>query len=73
MTTDAKSQESMIAALDLKSLFNSAQLGFIAADAMTKPDKIDVNRAVANIRVWRKYLPEGCVAAMINDGWQWST
>jgi hypothetical protein len=30
-------------------------------------------RAAANIAAWRTYLPENCVAAMINDGWHWST
>jgi hypothetical protein len=31
------------------------------------------SRAAANIAVWRTYLPDDCVAAMIDDGWHWST
>jgi len=31
------------------------------------------SRAAANIAVWRGYLPDDCVAAMIEDGWHWST
>jgi|HubBroStandDraft_2_1064218.scaffolds.fasta_scaffold1595989_1 hypothetical protein len=30
-------------------------------------------RASANVATWKTYLPEDCVAAMINDGWHWST
>jgi hypothetical protein len=30
-------------------------------------------RASANVATWRTYLPEDCVAAMIDDGWHWST
>jgi hypothetical protein len=30
-------------------------------------------RAAQNIAAWREYLPEDCVAAMIADGWHWST
>lgn len=30
-------------------------------------------RAVANIKDWMTYLPENCVAAMVNDGWHWTT
>lgn len=75
MATDAKCEESLIAAIDLKFLFNSAQLGFreFERDAMIKPSKAEIERAVANTRVWRKYLPRACVTAMIKDGWQWST
>jgi hypothetical protein len=32
-----------------------------------------IARAAANIIEWRSYLPEDCVSAMINAGWQWST
>jgi len=31
------------------------------------------SRAAHNIAVWRQYLPADCVAAMIADGWHWST
>jgi hypothetical protein len=30
-------------------------------------------RAAAIVADWRTYLPEDCVAAMIKDGWHWST
>lgn len=30
-------------------------------------------RASANVAAWKTYLPEDCVAAMIDDGWHWST
>jgi hypothetical protein len=38
-------------------------------------NKVDsaASRAAANIAVWRTYLPDDCVAAMIEDGWHWST
>jgi hypothetical protein len=29
----------------------------------------DDPRAVANIALWREYLPPDCVEAMIKDGW----
>jgi hypothetical protein len=31
------------------------------------------SRAAAIVADWRTYLPEACVAAMIKDGWHWST
>jgi hypothetical protein len=30
-------------------------------------------RASANVATWRTYLPEDCVAAMIDDGWHRTT
>lgn len=30
-------------------------------------------RAVASIKEWLTYLPQNCVAAMVNDSWHWST
>lgn len=30
-------------------------------------------RAAAIVADWRTYLPQDCVAAMIKDGWHWST
>jgi hypothetical protein len=38
-----------------------------------QPTRAEIERAVGNIRAWRSYLPEPCVAKMIEDGWQWST
>jgi hypothetical protein len=68
-------QRELIAALHLENLFNSAQIGFPSAEDadFLKPTRVDSERAVANIRAWRTYLPEPCVAKMIDDGWQWST
>jgi hypothetical protein len=65
----------MIAGLGLDSLFASAQLGIpgLSMRADIKPTQADIDHAVANIRGWRAYLPPACVAAMIKDGWQWST
>jgi hypothetical protein len=40
---------------------------------MNEPTALAMARAAANIAAWRSYLPEDCVNAMINDGWQWST
>jgi hypothetical protein len=41
--------------------------------SMNDPTDAAVARAAANIALWRSYLPEDCVAAMIAAGWQWST
>ncbi|MGA9026356.1 MAG: hypothetical protein WB440_09900 [Steroidobacteraceae bacterium] len=30
-------------------------------------------RAAANVAAWKTYLPEDCVASMVNDGWHRST
>jgi hypothetical protein len=30
-------------------------------------------RAAANVACWKTYLPQGCIAAMMNDGWHWTT
>lgn len=75
MITDAKWQQDLIAALHLDSLFDATQCGILSPieAASIKPDKVATARAIANIRAWRTYLPEACVTAMINDGWQWST
>jgi hypothetical protein len=75
MPTDAQWQRDLIAALHLESLFSSAQLRNPSVEeaAFIRPTHAESARAVANIRVWRTYLPESCVSTMINDGWQWST
>ncbi len=72
---DALWQRELIAALHLENAFDAAHLGFssVAEVDHLKPTDDDSDRAVANIRTWRTYLPEGCVARMIDDGWQWST
>jgi hypothetical protein len=45
------------------------------AQGIVSIDKGDsaASRAAANIAVWRTYLPDDCVAAMIEDGWHSST
>jgi hypothetical protein len=30
-------------------------------------------RAAANVARWKTYLPQGCVSAMMNEGWHWTT
>jgi hypothetical protein len=42
-------------------------------DARDEMDAETAARAAANIAVWRAYLPEDCVEAMIRDGWHLST
>jgi hypothetical protein len=67
----------MIGGLGLDSLFSSAQLGILSGGVDVrddiKPTQADIDHAVSSIREWRVYLPLPCVAAMIKDGWQWST
>jgi len=45
----------------------------IAGFGSIKKNKDAISHAAANIAVWRTYLPDDCVAAMINSGWHWST
>lgn len=74
MTPEARWQRAMIGGLGLHSLFDSAQLGVgMDTRADIRPTQAEIDRAVASIRGWRDYLPRPCVAAMIKDGWQWST
>ena len=75
MIDDAISQRELIAALHLENLFISEQLGFAGAVVANdlNPARAESERAVANIRAWRTYLPAPCVTKMIDDGWQWST
>jgi hypothetical protein len=64
MITDAFLLDDSIASLNWNSFFkpgHSATTG------------IATERAARNVAEWRTYLPEGCVAAMINDGWHWTT
>jgi hypothetical protein len=75
MDTDARWQQDLVAALQLETLFIDSGLAFPKsewADSL-KPTPEESARAVANIRAWRRYLPEACVKCMIADGWQWST
>ena len=73
MITDIRWQRAMIAGLELDAQFEAAQLGIRSAHTHNDHSRSEVNRAVANIREWRSYLPEACVKAMITHGWQWST
>jgi hypothetical protein len=75
MTPQARWQRAMIGGPGLDSLFSSVQLGFPSLNirADIKPTRAEIDNAVASIRAWRVYLPPACVAAMIKDGWQWST
>lgn len=74
MIPESRWQRTMIGGLGVDSLFMSAQLAFsVGARMDTKPTEAEIDYAVASIRAWRSYLPPACVAAMIKDGWQWST
>jgi len=78
MITDARWQDDLIAALQLESLFKSGNLGGVVHRARRAPHRQCVfqaadRRAKANVATWRTYLPEDCVVAMIEDGWDRST
>ncbi|MGD0504614.1 MAG: hypothetical protein ABSD02_17885 [Steroidobacteraceae bacterium] len=75
MIEDAHWQRELMAALHLEDAFNAVQLESPTAEeaAFLKPTQAESERAVANMRAWRAYLPERCVASMVDDGWQWST
>jgi hypothetical protein len=75
MIDDPHWQRELITALHLENAFEAAQLGFAKGEEadLLKPTRADSERAVANIRAWRTYLSEPCVASMIDEGWQWST
>jgi hypothetical protein len=77
MITDARAQANLVAALHLEDLFKmgyfgSAQ-GLAAKTDTARKAPTASSRAAANVATWRTYLPEDCVAAMINDGWHFST
>ena len=75
MISEARWQRATIDGSGMGSLFNSAQLEILkrVARADIRPSTAEIEHAVASIREWRAYLPPTCVAAMIKDGWQWST
>jgi hypothetical protein len=59
-----------IAANSQLSLDDGARRG--AERSYQRPEsyqRLDVDRADANIELWMTYLPEDCVTAMIKDGW----
>jgi hypothetical protein len=75
METDACWKLDLLDALSSELRFSAAQLMYPSPEDVTfiRPTRVETMRAVANIRAWRSYLPDVCVAAMIYDGWQWST
>lgn len=75
MNTDARWQRDLLDALSFESIFSAAQLRPPSAEEikLITPTVAECANAIDNIRAWRSYLPEPCVATMISDGWQWST
>jgi len=70
MINDARQLGDSIAALNWDTLFKPGHLVTVAHRGTTG---MATFRAARNIAEWRTYLPEECVAAMINDGWHWTT
>lgn len=73
MITDALHFGGWISALNWDSMFDPGQP---AANEVTAPmgtTDIAILRAARNVAEWKTYLPDDCVAAMINDGWHWTT
>jgi hypothetical protein len=75
MNPETRWQRAMINRFGLDPLFAVAQVGLpgLRVRVDLKPTQAEIDHAVASISVWRDYLPPRCVAAMIKDGWQWST
>jgi len=75
MMDDAMWTQDLISALHSENLFISQQVGSAetSVEIDLKPTCAETERAVANIRSWRTYLPAACVVKMIDEGWQWST
>jgi hypothetical protein len=48
-------------------------VGSDVIEASIKRSGATIARAAAIIADWMTYLPEGCVKAMVRDGWHWST
>ena len=67
MITGARSKRELATDLRLVSPAKSERLGSIGKITAANL------RASANVAAWRTYLPEDCVAAMIDDGWHWTT
>jgi hypothetical protein len=57
----------------LAALLKGLGVGYDVVDASIKRNGATIARAAAIIEDWMTYLPEGCVKAMIRDGWHWST
>jgi len=75
MIPDARWDMDLMDALSFEQRFAAAQIVLPNAEQARsiRPTFADSARAVDNIRAWRSYLSEGCVARMMEDGWQWST
>ena len=75
MFCDTRWHRHLAHTLELKSPVDFAP--FVSAHrigaALSKINSDDDAHAAANITAWRSYLPEACVAAMLIDGWQWTT
>jgi hypothetical protein len=57
----------------LVALLKALGVGSEVAEASIKRNAATSARAAAIITEWMTYLPEGCVKAMVRDGWHWST
>lgn len=75
MNTNAQWNLDLLDGLGFEARFRAAQMTLPSAAQrqLIKPTLSESQRAAANIRNWRSYLPEPCVARMLDDGWQWST
>jgi hypothetical protein len=57
----------------LVALLEGLGVGSDVIEASIKRSGATIARAAAIIADWMTYLPEGCVKAMVRDGWHWST
>jgi hypothetical protein len=57
----------------LVALLKGLGVGSDVVEASIKLNGATIARAAAIIAEWITYLPEGCVKAMVRDGWHWST
>ena len=75
MNTNAQRSLDLADGLGFEAQFRALQIRLPSAaeKRLIKPTLSESQRAAANIRDWRSYLPEPCVARMLEDGWQWST
>jgi hypothetical protein len=73
MITGARSQRTVFAkGMAVSAHGLSVKTDKVVAAPIGKINAADL-RASANVATWRTYLPEDCVAAMIDDGWHRST
>jgi hypothetical protein len=57
----------------LVALLEGLGVGSDVVEASIKRNAATIARAAATLAEWMTYLPEGCVKAMVRDGWHWST